>query len=232
MSNNGFIKQALSDALEIIFPGICLICGTKLLYNSRPFYLICNKCLKKMEYIGGQRCRICSRELISEIEICTRCRNTDYRFDSNISLFEYRDEIKELIYHYKFKKRIRTALIFSDMLSEVIKKIALPVIPVPSASKKGHVHRLANELKKRHKAVIIDCLKRKGTSQQKELDFYERFKNLKGKIIADKKKISSLESAVLLDDIITTGATLNECACVLKENGVKKVYAVTIAIDL
>lgn len=233
MSNYKKFSQVLSNALEIVFPGLCLICGQKLIFNSRPYYSVCNDCYDRFEYIGGRRCRCCSRELISEIDLCTRCRNINYFFDSNISLFEYRDHIKELIYLYKFKNRTRLAIVFADMLINLIKEKGkeLPVIPVPSASKKDHILRLAKNLRRKYKIKIINCLKRKGKGQQKELDFKERFKNLRGKILANKRLLNTHKEVILLDDIITTGATLSECARVLKDAGVRRVYAVTIAMD-
>ena len=234
MSNYKKISQIISNTLELLFPGNCMICGDKLIFNSMPFYLICNSCMDNLEYISGKRCICCSAELISEIDICTRCRNIKYHFDSNISIFEYRGDVKDIIYQYKFKKRVRISMILADLLIKTIQEFGLnlPIVPVPSASKKDHIDKIAGCLKKKYNIKVINCLKRKGAMQQKQLDFEERFNNLKDKISVKHDLIKGIEEVILVDDIITTGATANECSRVLKTCGVKKVYVATIAIDL
>jgi len=203
-------------------------------------YPLCMMCIEKVKFIEGVRCKKCSMLLISENEICTRCREIDYHFLSNYSLFEYRGLVKELIYQYKFKAKKRLAYLFSEYLSVIINKWFnnMIVIPVPaqrkSIIKRGwdHVAVIAEILGKKYGIKVINCLKKKRVIPQKELGELERFKNIKGKIILKTRCLPWIfKEIVLLDDIFTTGATLNECSHVLKEYGVKKIYCITIAID-
>ncbi len=233
MSNYKNISILLNNILEILFPGICVVCGNKLIFNSKPFYLICSSCMNELNYISGTRCKCCSTELISEIGVCTRCRNIKYYFNSNTSIFEYRGSAKEIIYQYKFKKRKRLSIILADLLVKTVCEFGphLPIIPVPSANRRDHIIEIAKRMKNKYKFQIINCLRRKGSIPQKMLYFKERLNNLKGKIFVNQKQLKGLEEVILLDDIITTGATVSECSRVLKEGGVRKIYVVTIAID-
>lgn len=86
-------------------------------------------------------------------------------------------------------------------------------------------------LSKKYNQIILDCLARKNSKSQKKLGYNERITNLKGKIVFRGKTRHIPESVLLIDDIFTTGATLEQCAAVLKENGFITVNALTIAID-
>jgi ComF family protein len=204
-------------------------------------YPVCDSCISSLNPHKGKRCTRCSYRLISENLVCTRCRKTDYFFDSNYSLFEYTGAIKELLYHYKFKGRQTIARLFARLIGEKTTELypGLPLVPVPSSKrskkKRGcdHIKTIVNLVERRFGAGIVDVLARTTDIPQKELNYTGRIENLKGKIIyTGKNPHPGLSGAVLIDDVFTTGATASECARVLKENGVRNVYVITIAIDI
>ncbi len=182
----------------------------------------------------------CSIPLISEAEICTRCREQCYHFICNYSLCEYRDIIKELIYFYKFKAKQSLAFFFAELLYKYLsrKKQKFFLVPIPSirsnVRKRGwdHIKGITRVLHNRYRIPVLSCLKRKGGVTQKDLSSRDRFANVLGKVFCiHPQKLIGIREAVLLDDIFTTGATANECARVLLNNGIKKVSVLTIALD-
>jgi competence protein ComFC len=231
----------LKMGLNFMFPCRCLACGKVLAASARERYHLCPACRKKITFLSGRRCIKCSIPLISEERVCTRCREQEYFFRHNHSLCEYRGIVKELIYFYKFKARQNLGFLFAEILGAYLdtEKQGLPVIPVPSKPanirKRGwdHMKNLVRILRRDYGVPVLDCLKRKGGASQKELDKKERFRNIRGKIHhTGGHGLETVERAVLLDDIFTTGATASECARVLIRGGLKEVSVVTLALDL
>jgi ComF family protein len=172
--------------------------------------------------------------LISESSICITCRERNYRFAANTSAFEYRDSAKELLAALKFDNRRRVAMIMADFLAPLLLRRGLPVVPVPArkaalrARGWDPVWEICRFLGRRHGLQVVRCLQRIGGAPQKALDFEARRRNVAGQIRATRPPVSRM---VLLDDVFTTGATLDECAGVLRQAGSAEVYAVTFAID-
>ena len=230
------VASFLCDAF---FPCKCLLCGEDLILGSKPFSPLCERCTHALVRIEGKRCRICSMQLISEVKLCTRCREIEFHFVSNYSLFEYSGLIRELIYQYKFMKRKRVSSVFAQLLAEIYHCMysGMPVIPVPPRpqilNRRGwdHVELLCRLLEKRHGIPILRCLKKTGGKPQKELDLAGRRANISGTIHL-KKRGCSARIALLLDDVVTTGATADECSIVLRQAGVEKVYVLSVAMEV
>jgi competence protein ComFC len=234
----------LSDAIEILlslfFPRLCLACGRELDVFRTERYPVCEDCTSRLSPISGSRCVVCSANLISETKICTRCRETAYSFESCTSLFEYGGLMKELIYQYKFGARKSLALLFAKLLGDALCALheGLTVVPVPSSRKSSrkrgwdHMKEVTDRIKNNYAVSVCDVLERTTDIPQKELSFSARRENLKGKIAFNRARVSSCpDYVVLMDDVFTTGATCDECARVLMENGARKVYVMTLAIN-
>lgn len=223
---------------DIVFPGRCVLCGEELLFQSEPFSLLCIRCTHSIRHIEGRRCRICSIKLLSEDDLCTRCKGTVFHFVSNYSLFEYNGAVKELIYQYKFMKRKRISLLFTRLIAEAYRRVypGLTVVPVPPRrwilNKRGwdHIQVICTALERQYSIPISKCLKKIGGKSQKELDLKQRFDNIRGTIQLNRRGCGN-RKVLLLDDIFTTGATVDECAVVLQRAGVEKVYVLSIAME-
>ncbi len=237
-ARNDIVKY-ISSFLDMLFPGKCLLCGENLIFKNEPFFPVCSSCFNRLKPIAAvKRCRVCSIPLVSEIETCTRCRERSFAFTSNFSLFEYRGLMKELIYQYKFRGRRRVALILSRFLAEEILKnySGISVVPVPARKytlrRRGwdHIELILKIMEKSFGIQILKLLKRKGNIPQKALDYQMRVENIRGTIYL-KKKHNPKSSVILLDDIFTTGATVDECARILGNAGIEKIDVLTLAID-
>ncbi|NBB89588.1 MAG: hypothetical protein GVY23_00110 [Spirochaetes bacterium] len=162
---------------------------------------------------------------------------------------------KQLIVAYKFGARLRLAAFLSDYLVAFIPPKAV-VVPVPASPRgrrrRGYdqVTRLAVELRRRHGTSVLKALRRTRGREQKRLDFDGRSRNLAGAIklgrdvfgarAGDRARLGCQRfgrtptlprHVVLLDDVFTTGATMNECARVLRSAGAVRIDAVTLAAD-
>ncbi len=223
--------------LEAVFPGRCLVCGAWLLGRGAGPYPVCPDCVSSLNAISGPRCAKCSMPLVSEIDTCMRCRQSEYAFERNVSLFPYQGPVMTLIRELKFSGRRRLSRLFADLLSEQLFREfpGLPVVPVPGRRKKDAVEAIAWSLETHHKTPVLRLLERTGGRPQKSLDFEERKKNITGRIRLSnqEREIGKLPAeAALLDDIFTTGATADACARVLLNGGCRSVSVITVAMEI
>jgi ComF family protein len=189
--------------------------------------------------IAGPACSICGTPLLSEAGTCTRCRDRSYHFESARPVFEYAGAVRELLYLYKFEGRRRLAAVFAQWIAEALASCwpGVALVPVPGRAqplrRRGweHVAEIARHLERRHGARVLCCLARLPGGQQKLLDFAARAANVRGRIRFRDLGSPLPAEVVLLDDVLTTGATADECARVLRSAGARRVHLVTLAID-
>jgi ComF family protein len=206
----------------------------------------------------GRRCRYCGKPLITERETCLSCRVREAaendRYNGRIRrlhvLFPYVGRFRGILGSYKFGRSAALGIFFARCLSLSLEVFGLQVLEpeafekaawVPVPPKPGKIRRhgwdqveyLAKIIGKSKgfavgKAGLLPvrrCLKRLPSKSQKLLNREERLANLKGRIRCVKKPP---ETAILFDDVITTGATIDACAAALLEAGAKQVYAVSL----
>ena len=191
---------------------------------------MCNKCQKKLE-----------NEAIWEIK---ENKNAYIFFQEIISIFKYENVNRKEIIRYKFNEKSYLYKMFINFIiknEKICKKIGSydTIVPVP-ISKKRNMERgynqsylLAKEIGKKIKIDIENnCLyKSRNTIEQSKLTKEEREKNAKNVYKIKNKEILNNKKVLLLDDIYTTGNTINECAKTLLEAKPKKIGALVIAKD-
>ncbi|MCL2808732.1 MAG: ComF family protein [Treponema sp.] len=229
---------------NFFFPGSCVLCDVSLTESKEIHYGLCEKCHSDINYINENKCNICGKPLISEIETCLQCRNKENLKEekSNIdrlwTFFPYMGKYRKLLTEYKFKKNLILANLFAELITEVIKNEPLfeniEIVPVPPRPGKiknlgwDQVDFLVKKLKKQSNFTVNRCLKRKKSKIQKQLNRAERMENLKGRIFIKGK---APKTALIIDDVITTGSTMEVIAQVLKQAGTKKVYGLSLFYD-
>ncbi|TFG85148.1 MAG: ComF family protein [Spirochaetales bacterium] len=228
------LPSLLSEAL---FPRSCVVCG-----GAVPAGLgwpLCDACEASLQPISGTRCIRCGKSLISERELCMRCRCSVYDFDSAFPLFRYAGNVKKLLVAYKAGGRRSLSRLMARYLADGLRTtypgaVVVPVPPRPGKlRRKGwdQVEDLARALELRHGVAVARLLGRRGSAiEQKNLDFAGRAANMQG-AFAVKAPLDPSLRYVLLDDVLTTGATLSECARVLKASGATLVAAMVFAAD-
>ena len=225
----------------------CIVC------SSRSFiYPLCSAC--RREYLAIKngdlflnRCKYCGKELLSTKESCFDCRNQRVIFhvDRMLPLFPYRIWNKELMFMWKSQEIRSLSYFFAKILDGVIKKLdSQVIIPVPprkgKLAEKGwdQIDELCNLLEYLYGYKVLRILERSTHMQQKKLGregrleqigkaysvvqpsrFQKALKPYKGKLP---------QSIILLDDVCTTGSTLESCSLVLKEAGINHITGVTL----
>jgi ComF family protein len=239
------LKRVVFFLREFFFQHGCSICGQPCTSPDEAWYGLCNDCRGRLERELAETralesCEYCGKPLISEQGRCLCCRRTEsFAFDRAIVLFPYAGKYLKLLSGYKFDKHISLGNFFAEIITKTLEEEGIPVeagiVPVPPRPGKIHktgwdqVEYLARLLEKKGGVFpVIRCLKRLRSKSQKELSRKNRQTNMKGRIIT-KKHIP--KTAVIIDDVITTGSTLDACASALKENGAQTVYALCLFYD-
>jgi competence protein ComFC len=226
--------------LDLAFPEDCLLCGIELVPGRRGAAPVCPECVGRLAPLAGERCAVCGLPLISEEKTCTRCRERRFAFDRHRSLFEYRGDVRELLFYYKFKACSRLGELFAGFIARerADAELGVVVVPVPSrrrtVRKRGFaaVELLARRFARRARLPYAPCLARGEGLPQKTLDYEARLANLAGQItVLPVAADLSGRSVLLVDDIFTTGATAHECAAALKKAGASEVTVLTVAME-
>jgi len=225
--------------LGLIYPWRCPLCHDILIGHKGN---ICPKCLKALPVVVEPRCKRCSKALTGEGEYCFDCRSKKHFFDEGYSVLSYNEKMRQSIVYFKFYGRRE----YGNFYAEILTRFSMPAVkrwqpevllPVP-------IHRRRRNARGYNQTEVIghvlskgfsipirtDLIKRvKNTKAQKESSINERKQNIKD-AFAVNEEIRQYERVLLIDDVYTTGSTVNEIAKVLKAKGVKQVYFVTVCI--
>lgn len=232
------VKTTDSLFKGLLFPNICAACGCAIDYPSESS--ICKNCLGDIKKIMPPLCTICGNPFISRTGVnhtCGSCIKNPPSYNLARAVFEYGGSIRSLIRRIKFHDD-RYAL---KTLCEITKKNlpAMPdpglLVPVPlhAARLRQRGFNQAAELARRifpDAVIALDVLtRRRKTLQQTGLTSKQRCENVKdafsviGKIDRINCKIT------IIDDILTTGSTVNECAKAMLKSGAGQVEVFTVA---
>ena len=229
---------------------VCDICKAEVF--NYPQKRICDECENALSRKDGSVCPVCGRKTVSE-GVCLDCKVYAPRFDKGWSPFVYQGTVALAVNLMK-NGWLRLAYFFGEEMVKTAIEGGLGVgryalngeqlllIPVPLTKEKrkdrgyNQSEELAYVIQRRlNEAGILartdeDILvKTRETSVQKELTGVKRFDNVKGAYRVHKRTACKDRTILLIDDIMTTGATGNECARVLKNAGAKRVYFLTCA---
>ena len=226
---------------EIIYPRYCLICHKKIAAHN-PKELICAECLEKIIPNIPPFCRRCGRH-ISAQGICDDCAKINFHFDRAWASCRYDGAAREMLHSFKYKTKTGLGRSLSQLLINFVKNYHLPVsacdyvIPVPLSPTKlrerefNQAAILAEELAKYFELKLLDNnLKRiRNTASQTELDKHKRWQNIQGVFGLKDPGALKEKTILLIDDVLTTGATASEAAKTLKNAGASSVFVLTVA---
>jgi ComF family protein len=218
---------------QSLFPYICCFCRA---YTTSGQDL-CVACKLALPWIE-ERCYKCGLYLTPGIDSidCERCREMPPKFDRLCALFSYQQPVTKLVMGLKFGKKLSYGRVMGELLADAVagtwyKNIQLPeaIIPVPL-----HVERLrkrgfnqALELtwpvhnKMGIPVLIHNCVRVRKTMAQSQLDKSRRKRNLKSAFKLE--KTVPFEHVAIMDDVVTTGSTVNALTHILKAAGVTTV---------
>ena len=243
LTSFNYIEKFFLDAL---FPIFCQSC-------QKEGSWLCKDCLEKIEYISFQVCPYCEKEITEKGQLCKRCKDSYYSRSekppiSSLALACEYESVSSFVHLFKY----RFIEDFGQPLGEILIKnliandITIPdiIIPVPLHKRRlrwrgfNQSEILANHIAENISPGIVIpvqtnmLIRKKYTRPQMKVKDYEsRTSNLKNSFEINYKKIPDIsgKNILLVDDIVTTGATIFECAKLLVANGAKKVSAAAIA---
>jgi ComF family protein len=200
---------------------------------------------KKIQFLHYPACEICFWPFEFEIKgkiICAACIKDPPRYFKSISVLKYDEFSKALITKFKYSDKTYIAKYFAGLMfnhvKEIIKDVDI-IAPVPlhkfrlMRRKYNQAALIANHFAKLSgKKIINDLLIRsKNTKAQSGLNKKLRSKNIAGAFALNEKYLPEIlgKNVLLIDDVITTGATIDACSKVLKKGKVERIYVVTLA---
>lgn len=223
----------LEKTKDILLPPRCICCEE---YVKRIG--ICDNCWQEIKWISEPKCKVCGLPLEEENSEC--CRKNENYFDRAMSVMKYDGLARRLILNFKEKDASLYAPIFAQWLNRITQEFIDEVdflVPVPINKRRRLIRKynqtelLCLELQKisgvKYEPRILK--KSKETAPQKSLNRERRLKNLIKSFDLDPKFPIKNKNVLLIDDVITTGATSNACAQLLKKAGANKVYVATLA---
>ena len=232
---------------EGIFPRGCALCGKALRQKEAAFFGLCNSCRESLVIPEAERgrCSRCGQPLISEAVTCLSCRNGPERsFDRVIPVFPYTGKYQKILAAYKFGKFLSLGNFFvQEALMKGLEFLQISVpcwVPVPPRPGKiknsgwDQIEYLAALLEKR-RFPVRRCLRRLPSENQKKLNKEKRRENLKNRILVRNPGNGTFavpKTAILFDDVYTTGSTIDACAAALKSGGAEKVYGICLCYDI
>lgn len=204
--------------------GVCGFCAASIRRNPKPY------------------CALCGRPVNRDGDTCSECGKLDLHFDRAYSACLYEEKIKELVHKFKYGSGSSLTHFFSGLMLDFLKDNqdithgveAVTYVPLDNRrlrergfnQSKLLARRIARELK----VPVIDTLKKTArTKHQNELSREERLMNLRGAFKARPDVDLTDKVIMLVDDVMTTGATLSECSKALRGAGVKEVRCFTLA---
>ena len=230
------VKEAL---INLVFPRRCPVCDDIVPVGEG---LICRQCLTRPQYIMEPRCRRCGKQLTENTGMyCKDCTQRRHVFDYGYALYDYQS-MRKSIYRFKYNKRCEYATFYAEDIrrrfwDEICMMHADGIVPVPVHKSRlqsrgyNQAELVATELSRLTGIPVDKDLVRrvKKTIPQKALNIQERQNNLK-KAFNINADVVKLNKTILIDDIYTTGSTLDAVALELKKHGVESVYFITLCI--
>lgn len=230
----------INSILGMFFTNTCPLCGRTIAFNAKG---ACKECSDKIKYVREPRCEKCGRPLDDMEQIlCAECTKRKHRFDAGVCIYEYSGQIKESIYEFKYKNRREYADFYASETAKIYGKLLKQwnldaIIPVP-IHKDREIERGYNQATEFGQALArltgIPIRKKvlirtKKTERQKELTDIMRYLNLKNAFSVDRNAMEGLRNILIVDDIYTTGSTVDACSSILKKAGAHKVYFLCIS---
>ncbi len=219
---------------NVLFPPQCRLCLAPGVQNQD----LCTGCYKELPWLG-KTCQTCAIPLSGEVsDQCPGCLRSAPALDACYALFVYQPPVDDWIHALKFRQDLAVAQLLGELLARHpaiaghagrLKILPVPLHPLRRAQRGyNQAQELARPLLKTGYAVArYDCRRVRHTTAQSTLDKKARSKNLRG--VFSVKALQKNQQVLLVDDVMTTGATLNALATELKRAGASRVEALVVA---
>lgn len=233
------VLQFFERISRLLFPQRCPVCDDLVKVKEG---LICHGCRRKLKQVKEPACFTCGKPIfVQEQEYCRDCKSHKHLYVRGKALYEY-ESIAGTLYRFKYSGRQEYAAFLGGEMADKMEdfiRLAAPdgLMPVPLSRKRfnrrgyNQAGLLAKVIGKKLEIPVFDRLvvRIRDTAPQKELNAHERQNNLKKAFIIAQNDVK-LDTIIVIDDIYTTGSTIDALAEVLLQAGVKKVYFIALAV--
>lgn len=233
-----YIKKITEHCLNALYPRCCPLCHKVLKDGER---LLCPSCEALQKPVTGPRCMRCSKPIEEEEEYCRECTGIARNFVRGKGIYLYDDRMRSSIVKYKDQGRRQYGEFFARAMCVYGKKEMEAwkpdlIVPVPMHWRKQRIRGFnqAEDLACRigafyHLPAASGLVvKVRATRSQKKLNASQRKKNLKQAFVCTEPLYG--KRILVVDDVYTTGATMDAMAACLKEQGASAVYFLTLCI--
>ncbi len=239
-------RKWLSHALDLLYPPLCVVCGEGL-SDGRA---LCDACDGDLPRLAEPYCERCGEPFPGQIEgpfACPNCSKLKFFFEFARPAMVRDERTLDMIHRLKYGRELHLAKELGRLAAESFCDPRLaealagkwPLVPVPLHHKRfQHRHfnqaqEISRELSRHTRLPVVNALKRtRATEHQTALTRAQRLENLRGAFIlsrAGQRQIGeSPAGAILVDDVLTTGSTVDECAKTLRRAGFQRVVVVTV----
>lgn len=227
------VKDVTEGVLDLIYPPFCLVC-------EKPGSYLCPDCVGKITLIDYPYCRTCGAP--SETARCRECQDREFAFEASRSAAIYDDTLRKSIHALKYSFYAALAEPLGDLMADRFGQTRLAgktdlVVPVPIHRSRmlargfNQSEELARRLCARtgmrmEAGALVQIRK---TRHQVDLEPVERQANVRGAFAVRNPESVRGKRILLIDDVFTTGATLNEAASALRSAGAGSVQVYTLA---
>ncbi len=236
----GITGQIADRLLSLVFPPVCLACGE--VEGCRALDLgLCSRCHRALRPLGKSVCRTCGRPIatprLPDSYACGPCRKSPPPFDRLLSGWSYEPPLDRVVHAFKFG---RLVYLGDHLARHLAERFAAELVgcemvaPVPlhwsRQLSRGYnqAEEIARPLARRLQLPLGRCLRRRRpTPPQTRFDRARRVANLRGAFRARGQAGFRGKAVLLVDDVVTTGATLSAAAACLKRGGARQVVALT-----
>ncbi|MDQ2867829.1 MAG: ComF family protein [Verrucomicrobiota bacterium] len=228
-------------AVSLFYPPLCAVCQQAIEADE----FLCSDCQAKAPRLSPPFCRRCSEQFAGAIDgefECANCSHRELAFESAVSAYRSRGLVRFVILQFKYSRQLQLRHPIAAWLEEAMQDARFEgltfdaLVPVPLHPAKlrergfNQALLLAEILSEKISLPVLPALERtRYTTTQTVFDRTARMENLRGAFRLRKDASVAGQRLLLVDDVLTTGSTLSECASVLRAGGADSVHAVTAA---
>ena len=218
------MRLALPDLLDLVLPRRCLACGL-------PGAELCEPCLAALPRLGPPLCECCGAPTAWPVRRCVECAGRRLAFATARAAVPYDGAVRRLVGAWKERGLRRLAGVAAGLVVEALEGPEAPLVFVPAdpvrrlERTQQPAEALARELARAWDVPVLPLLRRTAGPRQRGLPLADRRRNVRGAFRA----ASAPRRVVLVDDVYTSGATVDAAASALRKAGARRVDVVTLA---
>jgi len=234
-------SRTAKAALSLFYPPHCASCQEA----TESGVHLCGECEKTIWKICAPFCQRCSQPFEGDVTqelVCSNCTDREVHYDCAVAPYRSRGAVREFIHQFKYSEKLYLRQQLADWLAEGFEDSRIAgqkpwaLVPVPL----HHVRQrergfnqaevLARLLSKKTKVPLLNALKRiRYTTTQTRLDRADRMENLHGAFQIRQNAEVLNRHLILIDDVFTTGSTVEECSRILRKAGAASIRVLTVA---